>query len=371
MNADPIAALRSSTGALMSVYLERPSPGGWAALITDLGRDLKGGAASRGRAVSKSVDSDLRRLKTMADRFETEVTPGYALFAAAMDGIWELKPLAHRAGSIAVLGSRPYLRPLRAVPRPIRTAVMVADRSQVRLFVGFDGDLEELVDPLTVDIGKQNYGGFGGYAEHGVRARAQEVASRLWREGGEILLTRHQETPFDLLLVGGLEESIEDIRAEMHPYLRELPSASIMLSPSDVTLSRLRSELVSQRIEFRKNRENRLVDEVLGAAARGDGGVLGLTATLAAVNAQGVSDLVVGGEFARSGMMCSDCGYIDRTNADCPVCGATMLEVDDVVSAAMDATVAAGGRISQLMIGSALDSHGVGALTRFPVAAAG
>lgn len=369
--ADPIAMLRSPEGALVSIYLDRPSPGGFTALISELGRELKQSNSRRGREVEKSVDADLRRLRSLADQFESEATPGYALFASSLNGIWELRSLAHRPNSISVLGSRPYLRPLRAVPRPIRTAIIVADRSQARLFVGYDGEVEEICEPLTADIGKANYGGFGGYAEHGVRARAQEVANRLWKEAGDILLTRHQEAAFDLVIVGGLEESIEDIRGELHPYLRDLPHASFTVGPTDVSPGRLKDELAAQRVEFRKRRENHLVEDLLAAAGRSDGGLLGLGPALEAVNAQGVSDLVVAGEFARSGAMCPSCGYLDRTEKDCPVCGETMQAVGDVVSAAMDATVSAGGRVHQLMIGSPLDHHGVGALTRFQIAAAG
>jgi rubrerythrin len=369
--ADPIAMLRSPEGALMSIYLDRPSPGGFTALISDLGRQVKQAAVRRGREVEKSVDTDLRRLRSMAEQFESEATPAYALFASSLNGIWELRSLAHQPSPIAVLGSRPYLRPLRAVPRPIRTAILVADRSQARLFVGYDGEIEEICDPLTADIGKSNYGGFSGYAEHGVRARAQAVAARLWKEGGDILLERHQETAFDLLLVGGLEEAIEDVRAELHPYLRDLPHASFTVNPADVATGRLKDELAAQRVEFRRRRESSLVEEVLSAAARSDGGLLGLGPALDAVNAQGVADLIVAGEFARPGTMCPSCGYLDRADENCPVCGNAMQGVEDVISAAMDATVSSGGRVHQLMIGSALDHHGVGALTRFQIAAAG
>jgi hypothetical protein len=38
-----------------------------------------------------------------------------------------------------------------------------------------------------------------------------------------------------------------------------------------------------------------------------------------------------------------------------------------VVAAAMEAAVAAGGRVHQLVVASPLDPHGVGALIRFPV----
>jgi hypothetical protein len=43
-----------------------------------------------------------------------------------------------------------------------------------------------------------------------------------------------------------------------------------------------------------------------------------------------------------------------------------MFEVDDIVAAAMEATVDAGGHTQQILVSSPLDAHGVGALTRFP-----
>jgi hypothetical protein len=45
-----------------------------------------------------------------------------------------------------------------------------------------------------------------------------------------------------------------------------------------------------------------------------------------------------------------------------------MFEVEDVVGAAMDATVAAGGLVHQIEVASSLDVDGIGALTRFQTA---
>lgn len=366
--ADPIAELISPQGALISMYLERPSPGGFAALISDLGRDVRESARERSREVQKSVEADLRQIRDRADQFESESAPAYAVFASSINGIWEAKPLTHEVRSVSVLGSRPYLRPLRSIPRPIRTAILVADRSQARIFVGFDEEVEEVVTPMTADIGKSNYGGFSGYEEHGVRSRAHEVASRLWKGAGEFLLDRHQNTPFDLLLIGGQEESIDDIRSELHPYLLDLPSAAFPASPADVTPTRLRSELANQRADFRRQREFDLVEKLLASAGRENLGVMGLNSAIHAANVQGVSDLVVAGDFTRPGTMCPRCGYIDRLDETCAVCGDTMHQVNDIVSAVMDATISTGGRVHQVLVGSALDRHGIGALIRFPVA---
>ncbi|MGH8947571.1 MAG: hypothetical protein ACRDXF_01840, partial [Acidimicrobiia bacterium] len=95
-------------------------------------------------------------------------------------------------------------------------------------------------------------------------------------------------------------------------------------------------------------------------------GVLGLAPVLSACNAQAIDSLVVAGEFARPGSICNSCGFLARSGNQCPVCGSTMFSVDDIVAAAMEATVAAGGRTHQLVVSSSLDAHGVGALIRFP-----
>ncbi len=365
MIVDPIANLKSPEGSLVSIYLDRPSPGGFPALITDLGRVARSEVATKSRALQKSVDADLARLRDLADRFEAEVAPAYALFASSLNGIWELQALPQPTSPVAVVGARPYLRPLRAVPRPIRTAIVVADRSQARLFVGFDGELEEIEPPIAAEIGKSNFGGFAGYDEHGVRARAQDVASRLWRTAGDKLLERHLEAPFDLLLIGGLSESLEDIRSELHPYLADLPFAAFPATPTDISIPRLKEEMRDQRLAYRRDRESALVDGLLALAAQGNRGLIGLPACVAAVNAQAVADLVVAGEFTRPGVVCPQCGFMDRSGTICTICGTGFHEVRDLVSAMMDSTVASGGRVHQLTIGSALDSHGIGVIARF------
>lgn len=366
---DPLASLASPKGSLLSVYFDRPSPGGFAALISDLGRMARSSVSEKERQLQKSVDADLHRLRNLADRFESEAVPAYALFASSLDGIWELKTLTHPTPAVAVVGTKPYLRPLRAVPRPIRTAILVADRALARVFVGFDGEVEEIEPSITADIGKSNFGGFGGYEEHNVRARAHDVSNRLWKEAGDALLDLHVDRPFDLLLLGGLSQFIDDMRGALHPYLQELPSESFTASPSEVTNARLREELAVQRVVYRERRESILVDQLLAASARNERGIVGLQPTLDAVNSQAISDLVVAGDFEKPGTLCPNCGFIARSGSRCVVCSAGMHEVSDVVSAMMDATVSSGGNVHQLMIGSALDGHGIGALTRFEVRA--
>lgn len=365
MNPDPIAELRSPSGALISMFIERPAPGGFGARISDLGRPVRAAAETRDRNVVKSVDSDLRRIRAMAEELEGAAVPAYAVFASAIDDIFTVQPLTHSVASTAVLGARPYMRPLRAAPRPTRAGVLVADRGTARTFVAFDGSLEELGEPLQADVGKSNFGGFAGYDEHGVRARAHEASAKMWREAGQRLLDRHFDSPLDFVSVGGHEEMFDDIRSGFHPYLSELPQMTFVTSPRAVTPAMLREQLAGQRAQIRESDELALADEVLAASSRGDRGLVGLRAVLDATNVQSISDLVVAGEFSRPGVMCSQCGWIDRDGEKCPVCAAPLLGVPDVVSAVMDSTIAHGGKVHQISVGSRLDREGIGALTRF------
>ncbi len=367
MVADPIAELRSPEGALISMYMERPSPGGFSALISDLGREVRDAARTRDRAVQKSVDADIQRIRGEAERFELEAVPAYAVFASSVNAIYQIKPLAHPVPSNSTLGSRPYLRPLRAEPRPSRTAILVADRAEARVFVGYEGSIAEVGPPLNVDAGKANYGGFAGYEEHTVRGRADEVAARLWREAGQRLFESHQEVPFDSIVIGCHDEAVDDIRNQLHPYLRALPHGAFAVSPSEVSIQRLRHQVHEQNRSIREEREMALVSTLIEGASRGTGAVVGVADTLRMGNVQGIADLVVAGSFSRPGVMCPSCGFLAREGTVCDVCEDGLHEVADVVAALIDATVEAGGLVHQVVIGSVLDRDGVGALTRFDI----
>jgi peptide subunit release factor 1 (eRF1) len=366
--ADPIADLRSPSGALISLYVDRPDPGGFGALLSDLLKPVREEANRKSRTVQKSVRSDWERIHHLVDRLETEAAPAYAIFASHTDGVFVLEQLTRSVPNASTLGPRPYLRPLRAAPRPFRTGVIVADRALARVFVSSNGLVEELGDPLAADIGKTNYGGFSGYEEHGVRSHADEASSRMWKSASARLLDAHQERPVDYLAIGGHDETVDEIGRTLHPYLSRLYRATFTASPQALTPASLRAEILDLSQEVRARRQAAIAGRVCDTAWSGGNAVLGLNATLDACNAQAVDTLVVAGQFLRPGSICNECGHLSRTAHMCPVCGARMFEVDDVVGAAMDATVAAGGLVHQIEVASSLDVDGIGALTRFQTA---
>lgn len=367
MEGDRIAGLRSRDGSLISLYAGRPSPGGFGALLSQLVKSLREQSESLDRKVQKSVRADTDRIHDLAEQLEIDSAPGYAIFASELDDIFVLEPLAHLIPNVATIGPRPYMRPLRATPRPLRSGIVVADHTVARTFVAVEGIVDEVGDPVDGFVGKRDFAGFAGYDEHTVRSRAEEVSTRLWREAGERLLVRHQERPFDYLAIGGHGETIEEISRQLHPYLTRLQREIFIASPSNLTAPGLRTEVEEMDRRVRRHRHAALAGRVCETAWSGGNAVLGLSAAIDAANAQAIDTLVVAGPFSRPGAICNECGHLTRSGVDCPVCGSHLFQVEDIVGAVMESAVSAGGAVWQLRVASPLDRDGVGALVRFPV----
>jgi peptide chain release factor subunit 1 len=364
---DPFTELRSPQGSLVSLYASRPSPGGFAALLSDLLRPIREQAATRDRTVEMSVRADVERIRDLAESFETGSAPAYAVFASDADGIFQVEALTHEVPDVALLGHRPYLRPLRTRPRDLRAGFLVADRLQARVFVVCGSVVTELGDPIEAEPVKRDYGGFEGNAEHTARQRADENAARLWKDAGQRLFEAHQERPLDFVAIGAPAELADGIARALHPYLAQLPRVDFPAVPGSVTETALRSEAASSADEVRRNRQAALAGRVCDTAWSGGMAVLGLSRCLAASNAQAIETLVIAGDLVRPGVLCGSCGFLARSGEECPVCGDGLIETEDVVADLIEAVVAAGGSVHQIEVASPLDNEGVGALTRFPV----
>ncbi len=367
MNEDRIAALRGSKGSLISVYVNRPSPGGYTALLSDLLKGIRERAETQERDVRLAVRSDVERIRNLAEKLEVDSAPAHAIFASQLDEIFVVEGLTAPVIDFATVGVRPYLRPLRAGPSPLRAAIIVADRGLARTFVSSQGLVEEVGEPLRAELGKSNFGGFSGYEEHGVRARAEEEVNRIWKAAGSRLLAEQQRRAFDYLAIGSHEETVDEIARTLHPYLARLQRATFVANPHVLTVPGLQVQVAELDAEVRRERQEALAGRICETAWSGGQAVLGLGSILEAVNTQAVDTLAVAGWFMRPGTLCEECGHLDRDGEVCVVCGAKVFSVDDLIGPVMDAVISAGGTVHQLEVASPLDRYGVGALTRFQV----
>ena len=165
-----------------------------------------------------------------------------------------------------------------------------------------------------------------------------------------MVLEEHQRKAFDYLAIGSHEETVEEIARSLHPYLARLQRTSFVASPVGLSARDLRAEMALLDVEVRRDRQKALAGRVCDTAWSGGNGVVGLGATLEAVNTHAIETLVVAGPFTRDGSMCNECGHLSRNEGTCRVCNSAMFPVHDIVGAVMDATVAAGGMCFRLTL---------------------
>jgi Bacterial archaeo-eukaryotic release factor family 10 len=360
--SEAIASLHSPAGTLVSAYVNR-RPSATRAELVDMLKPLR--EVDRDRSAEKAVRADTERLVGLAPRIETEDARAAAVFMSGADGIFEYLPLDCPVEPVASVGPRPYLRPLRSRPRPMRTGVIVAETARARVFERDDAGMSELGDELVADVGKDNFAGFAGYEEHRIRARAEAVAAKMWREAGRRLLEAHRAQPFDLIVVGGHEESLESVAGQLHPYLRSLPQGRVIVDPHTLSISELGGLVADQVAAVRRGRIERLLADFLGEVGRDGQAVAGVAPVLAACNAHAVARLLVAGPFSKPGVVCDACRWLARTGSNCDICGGALYAVHDVVAEAMEVTLEAGGEVEVVDIASPLDADGVGAMLRF------
>jgi rubrerythrin len=93
-------------------------------------------------------------------------------------------------------------------------------------------------------------------------------------------------------------------------------------------------------------RDERMLKEVIDAAAKGGEGVIGLEATLADVHAGRVMTLYIRDGYRAPGHRCQNCGYLSlRMPGSCPYCGGNSEYIEDAVEYAVRRVIANGGEV--------------------------
>jgi peptide subunit release factor 1 (eRF1) len=366
MDLQRFADLRSDAGSLVSMYVDRTS-GPSVTVVNELVKILKARAETAGRAIAQSIRADIDRIEGVAARLDTGGDPSWFLFASDADGVFEHHPLACGVQNFVTVGRRPHLRPLRAMRRPVESLLMVVERSRVVVY-RVDGALTEL-GMFEADAGKENYGGFQGYEEHGATRRTGEETARIWREAGALALSAHQTAPVDMLLVSGHRHDLDHFVGQLHSYLQALPTERAVIDPRTATPAELLERARAKEPNVVRARDEQAIRSVLEGAYQGRPVARGTSAVLTAANLGAVDRLVVCGPFAKPGVRCEGCGWLARAGERCPICEAAFEQVDDVVGAAIEAVLAQGGGIAQVGVASALDADGVAATLRFPLPA--
>ncbi len=320
------------------------------------------------RAASLSLRSDAEGILALSGELERATGRGIGIFSCSGRGFLERVVLPRPVRDRCVVDATPYVRPMMAVLDEYhRYCALVVERRRSVIFEFHLGELLEIEEHVEEGVRKRNFGGWHGYEEKHARGHAAWHAHRHYRETAKMAIDLLQRRSFDLLLVGGHEETVAEFLPFLHPYLRERLAGTFVIDLHTLTPAAVREQCSRLEQAWEREQERRLVAELLETAGAGGNAVLGLARTLDAANVAGIRLLLVHDGWSAPGFRCDACGWLGTGPPRCPGCSQPARETPDVVDELVEDAIDEGARIEHVGAQTELARHGVGALTRFPI----
>lgn len=316
------------------------------------------------RVKASAMTEDVARVERYFDQEYDWRTRGVAIFASARNALWRVFPLALPVSSDAYTDQKLYLKPLSDLLDEYgRYGVVLVDRESARFFLVYMGKIEEKSASLGEELKRHRQ---GGSAATRFQRRVDNQAGQNLKLAAEVTTDFCKENHCERLVLAGSEENVVQFR-EMLPKAqrKHIVGTLVMGMEAKVTEVRDRSmELIRARDQ---EREQQLVDDMVTAAAKGGGAVIGLADTFYAVHEGRVHTLVVEKGFESEGYVCEGCGYISlEPIIRCAACGGEPQKVGDAVNRIVRRTVEIGGKVETVEGNQALAKAGhIGAILRY------
>ena len=289
---------------------------------------------------------------------------GLAIFSCASQDFFRHFSLSVPIRSRARLLNRPYVKPLADILNNYgHYGVALVDRQGARLFYFHMGELREQEGTVGESVrhtkrggGSQAPGRRGGTA--GLTRYSEEVAERNLKDAARFASRFFQENRVRRILIGGTESSVAY-------FLNQLPKSwqSLVMGTFPIEMTAGHTQVLEKTLEVAQNateeKDARLVNAAITAAAKGREGIIGLDDTLGAVHAGRVHTLLINDGFRAPGIRCTGCGYITAHGPDkCPFCHHDFEQINDAVELAVRKVLGEGGEVEVLYENPDLEKAG-------------
>lgn len=274
-----------------------------------------------------------------------------AIFSSANDRFFSTYALPLSIRDRTRLDNRPYVKPLADILDHYGYyGVVLVDRQGARIFHFHLGQLEEHPGTMGEEVrhtkrggGSQARGRKGGIA--GQTRYTEELAERNLREAADYAARFFQELRVRRILVGGTE-------ANLSKFLSLLPKSqqSLVMGTFPMEMTAGHAQVLEKAMQVAQQTQDedddRLVTDVITAAAKGQDGVIGLDDALGAAHAGRIQTLLIHEGYREAGLRCKGCGFLTAHNPEqCPFCGGTMEHIADAVELTVRKVITDGGDV--------------------------
>ena len=315
----------------------------------------------------KALRADIERVREFfkGSGFSAEGAHAIALYACGPADLFEAIKLPRPIESRVVIDDSPLVEPLAELALRGGWCVLLVNRQVARMLRGSPERLDEL-PPIQDEVHGQHDQGGWSQARY-QRSVDKEVQDHLKRTA-EVVFRRFKRAPFERILLGGPEEILSDVEEHLHPYVRERVAGRLRVDVENTTPEAVRDAAAPVMEEVDRAREREALDRLAEGVGAGGRGVVGIDATIGALNERRVETLLLVDGLDAPGVFCRSCGWVGvESLASCPADGSELEHRDDVVESAIELAIlqSADVLVARHHRDELEEQGGVGAVLRF------
>jgi stalled ribosome rescue protein Dom34 len=340
---------------------------GFATRVEGLFRQIAEDQMSNGGSRQR-LEVECQRVRRFLDDY---VPKGKALvlFSDSKQDFWWQHDLQVELPTGARWSPQPWLRPLlEVIEEHDRFGVVLIDKHRARILAVDAGGIEQLSEIVSDVPNKHATTGTDHIWSQGQMDRDhEEHVHRHAKRAADELATVIDRLKLGRIVIGGPVEATTAFTGQLPKRIQQMIIGTISASV-DANHDRLIAELRAVQEKAEQEDETKLVDSMITAAMKGERAVLGVSATLGAIQEGRVHRMVIARDFRLEGKECGSCHVLVSDGGEkCAFCGSKLEAAPDLINRASHRVLDMGGKV-QLVSGEAaakLAKAGIGAVLRF------
>jgi peptide chain release factor subunit 1 len=240
-------------------------------------------------------------------------TRAVAVYACGPEDLLEVIRLRRPTDSRVVLDRTAFVEPLVMAGTDERWMVLLSNRRAARIFIGPGDGLEE-TDRFVDDVhSKHDQGGWSQLNYQ--RSVEKEVHDHLVN-ATELAFELYKAQGVDRVLIGAPDELLGDLKAKLHPYLKERIAGKLHVDVENASLDEVRAAAGECIAEYARKCEREALDRLIESVGRGGRGAAGVAEVLDALNQARVETLLIAENFRAAGRVDFQAGLLLPEGAD-------------------------------------------------------